>query len=72
MTQTHTHTVTQSQVCPVVSCRSGDVRRDQDGEREIEGLWDGEVRLSRERRAGLQDDEWNQDQRAGGGCSFRP
>lgn len=55
----------------VVYCRPGDVRRDQDGEREVKGLWNGEIRLSRKRWEGVQDDEWNQDQRPRGGRPHR-
>lgn len=50
----------------LTDCRAGDVRRDQDGKREVKGLRDGEVRLSGERREGLQVDERIQDKRPRG------
>lgn len=56
----------------LTDCRPGDVRRDQDGERQVKGLRDREVRLSGERREGLQVDERIQDKRPRGGRPHRP
>jgi len=52
--------------------RPSDVRRREDGERPVQGLRHGALRLSGERRAGLQDDERNQDQRQRSGRPHRP
>lgn len=54
----------------LLSCRPGNVRRDQDGERKVKGLWNSEIRLSGECGEGLQDDEWYQDQWPGGGRPY--
>lgn len=50
--------------------RSGNVCRNQDGEWKVEGMRNGEIRLSRECREGLQDDEWNQDKWPRGGRPY--
>lgn len=53
-------------------CRPGDVRGDKDGERQVQGLRDGQVWLPGERREGLQVDERIQDKRPRGGRPHWP